>query len=170
MHDEARAAVRRIAEAHGLLDRADLTVLDLGGRNVNGSLRDLFAARDWTAVDAEQGNGVDIVADACNWRPDRRYDLVVCTEVLEHVKAWHLILDTAVAALADTGVLIVTCASDRRPRHGMSGGPWPEPGEHYANVQPAELAGNLARLGLHQFGIEYHHPPGDLYAWAKKTA
>ncbi|MFF5261344.1 class I SAM-dependent methyltransferase [Actinomadura viridis] len=169
MHDEARAAVKRLAETHGLLTHATLAVCDLGGRNVNGSLRGMFATHGWTAVDSTPGNGVDVVADARTWVPDRSYDLVLCTEVFEHVKGWPAIIATAERALAPGGLLIATCASDRRPPHGMSGGPWPEPGEHYCNVQPAELAAALADAFPRSFGIEYAYPPGDLYAWAEKT-
>jgi SAM-dependent methyltransferase len=168
VHDEARAAVARIADAHDLRARTDVAVLDLGGRNINGSLRDLFATRDWTAVDAVDAEGVDIVADARTWTPDRAYDVVLCTEVFEHVRDWRRVLGTCARALTPGGTLIATCASDRRPRHGMSGGPWPEPGEHYANVPPAELAAHLAHLGFLRFAVEYQFPPGDLYCWAKK--
>lgn len=169
MHDEAYAAVERIAAAYGLLRRKNLAVLDIGGRNINGTVRDLFAAKLWVALDAAKADGVDIVADARTWEPDRFYDLVVCTEVFEHVHGWPAVLATAYKALADDGVLIVTCASDRRPPHGAAGGPWPEPGEHYRNVQPAELAAALADVFPRNFGLEYSHPPGDLYAWARKT-
>lgn len=167
MHDEARAAVARLAAGHDLRDCSDLTVCDLGGRNVNGSLKDLFATGDWTAVDAEDGPGVDVVADARTWRTGRRFGLVLCTEVFEHVAAWPDIVHTAAMLLDDDGILIATCASDRRPPHGMSGGPWPEPGEHYANVRPAELAAVLADEFRH-FGIEYQWPPGDLYGWGRR--
>lgn len=169
MHDEAYAAVERIAAAYGLLRRKNLAVLDIGGRNINGTVKDLFATNVWVALDAVKADGVDIVADARTWEPDRFYDLVVCTEVLEHVHGWPAILATAANALTDDGVLIVTCASDRRPPHGAAGGPWPEPGEHYRNVQPAELAAALADVFPGNFGLEYSHPPGDLYAWARKT-
>lgn len=169
MHDEARAAVARIATYHGLRDRPDLAVCDLGGRNVNGSLKDLFATDDWTAVDSTDHPSVDIVADVRAWHPGRAYDLVLCTEVFEHVKDWPRIIATAHRALTAGGVLIATCASDRRPKHGMSGGPWPEPGEHYDNVPPADLVAELATVFPTSFAIEYAYPPGDLYAWAKRT-
>ena len=43
-------------------------VVDLGGRNVNGSPRALFgAATHYSVVDVRAGEGVDIVADAGAW-------------------------------------------------------------------------------------------------------
>lgn len=65
-------------------------------------------------------------------------------------------------------MLIVTCASDRRQPHGTGGGQWPEPGEHYSNVPPAELLAELANNFPGSWGMEYGYPPGDLYAWAQK--
>lgn len=168
MHPEARAAVARIADLHGLSGRPGISVCDLGGRNVNGSLRDLFTTSDWTAVDSSPGEGVDVVADARAWLPDRAYDVVLSTEVLEHVDEWHAIIATARTALTNGGLFIVTCASERRPIHGMSGGPWPEPGEHYRNIPPSDLAEVLAFVFPNAWGIEYAYPPGDLYGWAVK--
>jgi hypothetical protein len=79
MHDEAMAYVeqRRTDEA--------LAVLDVGGRWINGGVRELFPNADpYVSLDIVDGPGVDIVADAATWVPDRAYDLVVCTEVFEH--------------------------------------------------------------------------------------
>lgn len=114
-----------------------MDVLDIGGRNVNGSLRGLFPHANWTVLDKVASPEVDIIADASCWTPTRRWDLVLCTEVLEHVENWQeLIRNISIAARKD---LLITCAGPGRlPHSGFDGGPLAE-GEYYSNIDPAEL-------------------------------
>lgn len=165
MHAEARAAVARIAGELGYRDRTDISVLDIGGRNINGWLRDLFAASDWTALDNVASPEVDIVADARTWQPPRRWDLVLCTEVLEHVDNWQAVVATAAKATAVDGAVILTCASTGRPQHSQTGSAEIPDGEHYGNVSPVDL-GFVMRELFASHRVEYA-APGDAYAWGR---
>jgi SAM-dependent methyltransferase len=170
MHPEARNGLARQLEASGLDLAAPWRVLDLGGRDINGSIRDLLPAAKWTGLDIEAGPGVDLVHDATQPWPAEfdRFDLVVCTEVLEHVERWGALLRTAAQALEPGGPesLFVTCASTGRPEHGASGGPRPLPGEWYGNVAPEALRDVLG--GLFRYSqVEYRANPGDAYARAQ---
>jgi SAM-dependent methyltransferase len=169
MHPEARDGLARQLAASGLAPDAPWRVLDLGGRDINGSIRNLLPAARWTGLDIEPGPGVDLVHDATKPWPDDwdRFDLVVCTEVLEHVKHWPAVLRTAAQALEPGGpeTLFVTCASTGRPTHGASGDPLPGPGEWYANVPPALLEDRLLDL-FDDVTVEYRRLPGDAYARA----
>lgn len=170
MHPEAREGLARQLDASCLDLSAPWRVLDLGGRDINGSIRDLLPAAKWTGLDIKPGPGVDLVHDATQPWPDTfdRFDLVVCTEVLEHVERWAAILRTAAQALEPGGpeVLFVTCASTGRPEHGASGGPRPLPGEWYGNVSPGALRDALVGL-FRDSHVEYRANPGDAYAWAQ---
>ena len=131
----------------------DLAVLDIGGRDLNGSTRVLFPnARPYHVLDLRPGPNVDIVADAATW--DFRsagygpYDLVLCTETFEHAKHWRDIIATAWAILRPGGWLIFTCAGPGRPPHsgiepvwGLIGDEW------YANVSHGEIRDELFRQG-----------------------
>ena len=164
MHPEARAYVeeRRTDET--------LAVLDIGGRNVNGSIRDLFPNADpYVSLDIADGPGVDVVADAATWTPDRLYDLIVCTEVFEHTPEWPAILRTMAAACRPGGRLVLTMAGPGRSPHGGGGGPW-EVGEYYANVDPPDLAFMLAATGWTDVVIDYIPTPGDTRATARREA
>jgi SAM-dependent methyltransferase len=170
MHPEARDGLARQLEASGLDLDAPWRVLDLGGRDINGSIRDLLPGAKWTGLDIAAGPGVDLVHDATTPWPDGfdRFDLVVSTEVLEHVEQWAAILRTASQALEPDGpeALFVTCASTGRPQHGASGAPLPAPGEWYSNVSPGALADALEGLFRHS-AVEYRPNPGDAYARAQ---
>jgi SAM-dependent methyltransferase len=148
-------------------------VLDLGGRNVNGSPRPLFpAARSWTVLDVLADVGVDIVADAATWRPgDRRWDVVVCCEVLEHAERWPAIVATAYVALRPGGRLIVTTAAPGRALHsGVDGGPALYPGEHYGNIEPADLERELKAAGFADITVDVQPSPADVRAVATRPA
>jgi SAM-dependent methyltransferase len=170
MHPEARDGLARMLDASGLDLDQPWHVLDLGGRDINGSIRDLLPNAKWTGCDIEAGPGVDLVHDCTTPWPDNapHFDVVVCTEVLEHVAAWPELLSTCAEALAEGGpqLLYVTCASDGRAAHGAAGGPVPLPGEWYRNVPPGTLHEALSAR-FRQTAVEYRAIPGDAYAWAE---
>lgn len=162
MHNEAFDWVRRHAVS-------DVDVLDIGGRNINGSTRDLFPGSTWTALDIRPGQGVDIVADASTWTPNRAYDVVVCTEVFEHTPSWPRICMTAFKACRPGGVFVATMAGPGRPEHSAIDGGWTlHPGEYYGNVDPIELRGALADAGFVDVVVDVQQSPCDVRCVAVK--
>lgn len=128
----------------------DLAVLDIGGRDLNGNTRALFPnANPYHVIDIRPGKGVDIVADAADWRGNRgAYDLVLCTETFEHAERWREIILTAWEVLRPGGWLVFTCAGPGRPPHSGIEAVWGLiDGEHYANVSPQEIAAELTDQG-----------------------
>lgn len=130
----------------------DLSVLDIGGRDLNGSTRSLFPnANPYHVLDLRPGDGVHYVADAADWRPDPEsepYDLVLTTETFEHAKRWPEIIKTAWDVLRPGGWLIFTCAGPGRPAHsgveavmGLIGNEW------YENVSPDQIRTVLEEQG-----------------------
>jgi hypothetical protein len=114
------------------------TVVELGGRDVNGSVRPLFRGCEYVTVDTAPGPGVHFVGDAATWAPEpsRRFDTVVCTEVLEHTPVAERICVNAHALLESGGVFIVTAASIGRAPHSAVDGGALRDGEFYRNVSP----------------------------------
>jgi SAM-dependent methyltransferase len=97
------------------------------------------------------------------------FDIVLCTEVFEHVEKWPLILDTIHEALVPGGAAFVTFASEGRRPHGARGEHDVPAGEWYANVSRAEFRQALLRgPAWADFGVAYNPNPGDIYAWFKK--
>lgn len=129
----------------------DLAVLDIGGRDLNGSTRPLFPnANPYHVLDILPGAGVDFVADAADWRPEdgRKYDLVITTETFEHAKRWPEIIKTAWDVLRPGGWLIFTCAGPGRPPHSGHAAVWElAPGEWYENVSAEQIREVLADQG-----------------------
>lgn len=168
MHDEAMEWIARHATD------GPCTVLDIGGRDLNGSPRGLFpGATRYTVLDAlpgERVTDVDIIADAAEWNPSgQEWDVVVCSEVLEHAARWRAVIRTAYRALAPGGLLIVTTAAPGRPPHSAVDGRLRLlPGEHYANVRPAELERVLAATGFEGVTVDVQASPADVRAVAVK--
>lgn len=122
------------------LDQPGTVVMDLGGRNVNGTTRELFPTVDsYLALDLTAGPGVDIVADAATAELDQRFDVIVSTELLEHAEHAGEIVANAHRHLKPGGMFVATMAGPRRRPHGASGEPSPPPGEFYRNIYPRTL-------------------------------
>lgn len=155
----------------GLDPQRPWRILDVGGADVNGSVRDYFPAATFTGLDIEAAPGVQIVADAATWRPEGDeflYDVVIATELFEHAERWRDIIATMYGVLDFAGpqVFISTCASTGRPPHGARG-EWGVPeGQFYGNVDPEDLRAELEKH-FYEVHVEYQANPGDAYAWAK---
>ena len=140
MHAEARAWV----EAHA--PSSPVAVVEVGGRNINGGVRDLFDAVTYLSVDLEGGPGVDVVADFATFTPEGRVDVVVCCEVFEHTESWRALCAHAAEVLEPDGQFLVTAAGPgREPHSAHDGGPL-RGGEFYENVTPGDLSDVLDGL------------------------
>ena len=140
MHPEARAWIVEHAPS------SPVAVVEVGGRNINGGVRDLFDATCYVSIDLEGGPGVDVVGDFASWQPDSCPDVVVCCEVFEHAEGWRALCSHAAEVLADDGTFLVTAAGPGRdPHSGHDGGPL-HGGEFYENVDPLDLHSTLDGL------------------------
>lgn len=159
MHPQARAYVSQFAGSYR-------SVVEIGSRNVNGGVRDLFQTSDYTGIDIYPGPGVDVVASGATYKPKRKVALVVCCEVLEHTAEAEQIVANALSMLAKGGLFVMTCATDpRAPHSAVDGGPL-RPGEFYANVPIDSMTEWLKALDFHAEVQVHPNKHGDLYAHA----
>lgn len=142
MHQAAREYVSRYATPN------QIRVIEIGSRNINGTVRDLFPRAQWVGLDLSDGFCVDLVCDAAKYQPMIPVDLVVCCEVLEHAADWRDLIEAGVSWLVPGGRLIVTCAGPTRKAHSAVDGGQLQPGEHYENITVAELCRAMQTCGL----------------------
>lgn len=163
MHSEAYAFVRVVASQ---LLAPRRYVVEIGSRNVNGSVRDLFLGAAYTGIDVQPGPGVDVVVAGEAFRPAARPDTVICCEVFEHTDAADAIIANAHRMLQPGGVFIATMAgTGRGPHSAVDGGPLRD-GEFYRNVEAEQL-----RQWLDSFPKKaLQEKAGDLYCVAWKDA
>ena len=100
------------------------TVLEVGSLDVNGSARQVlepFHPRTYTGVDITPGRGVDRVLSA-SFLVDEfgpaAFDVVVSTEMLEHVQDWRWAIAQLKRVVAPGGLLVVTTRSPGFHHHG----------------------------------------------------
>lgn len=105
-------------------------VLEVGSRNVNGTVRPFLTAlgaRDYLGVDMVPGPGVDRlcdVADLASEFASDSFEVVVTTEMLEHVKDWRTAISNLKRVVAPDGLLVVTTRSFGFPYHDYPGDYW----------------------------------------------
>ncbi len=159
MHMAAYAFVERAVAALGPF----CSVLEIGSRNVNGGVRDLFGDCVYEGVDKEPGPGVDWVCDATKDLPSGPYDCVVCCEVFEHEQEWPRIVERAARVLMRGGALIVTAAGPGRAEHSAIDGGRLHADEWYANIEPAALFERARIVGLSPRICEENTVARDVY-------
>lgn len=110
-------------------------VLDVGSYDVNGTARSVIAPlgpASYTGVDMTPGPGVDEVVDVvklAEWVGEDRYDIVVSTEMLEHVRDWPASLRNLLEVVVDDGLLVLTTRAPGFPYHPFPGDHWRYPPE-----------------------------------------
>ena len=100
------------------------TVIEVGSRNINGSFRGIvekYHPVSYIGVDIEEGVGVDQICAAenlLNFFGYGKFDVVICTELLEHIGNWKRIIHNLKNILKSNGILIITTRSKGFPYHG----------------------------------------------------
>jgi len=89
-------------------------VLEVGSKYVNGSVRPLienFARpKEYIGVDLEHGKYVDVVLPAeriVEYFGRKVFDVVVSTELLEHVKDWRIVVNNMKEVLKRGGYIYI---------------------------------------------------------------
>jgi SAM-dependent methyltransferase len=119
-------------------DVAGRDVLEVGALDVNGTVRPVVEAlgpSSYIGVDLEEGPGVDEVLSAENlverFGPGA-FDVVITTELLEHVRDWRLVIRNLKLVTRPGGLVVVTTRSRGFPLHGY---PW----DHW-RYEPEDMA------------------------------
>jgi SAM-dependent methyltransferase len=98
-------------------------VIEVGSMNVNGSVRaglEALGPAKYVGVDLGEGPGVDQVCPADRLLErfgPKSFDLVVSTEMLEHVLDWRTAVENLKGLVADGGHLLITTRSRGFPYH-----------------------------------------------------
>jgi 2-polyprenyl-3-methyl-5-hydroxy-6-metoxy-1,4-benzoquinol methylase len=100
-------------------------IIEVGSNNVNGSLRPIYESwnpAEYVGIDIEYGPGVDIICDAEDILErfgKNSFDIVVSTELLEHVRNWRKVVSNLKNVCKPGGIIIITTRSFGHHYHGF---------------------------------------------------
>jgi SAM-dependent methyltransferase len=119
-----RAVIRFIEDS---LDRADVAgkdILEVGSLDVNGSVRPYLESlepRKYVGVDIAEGPRVDEICDVSDLVSrygEGAFDIVVSTELVEHVRDWRGAFSNMKHVVRPGGLLLITTRSFGTRVHG----------------------------------------------------
>lgn len=145
---------------------AAIEVIEIGSRDINGTVRPLFPRAKWTGLDLYAGPAVDVVCDASEWTPPQQVDMVICCEVLEHTEKWRDLIACAYRWLKPEGMFLMTCAAPGRGAHSHIDGQLLRAGEYYGNLSGRDIAYQFQAVGFPI--VMTRQSPYDTYASGRK--
>ncbi|MFA5817188.1 MAG: class I SAM-dependent methyltransferase [Bacteroidales bacterium] len=119
MHKRVKDFILGIKQIHPEFFR-DADVLDCGSLDVNGNNRPFFIDSHYTGIDIVDGKNVDVVTRVCDYTPNKLFDVVISTEMLEHDESFDESLQKMFWFLRPGGLLIITAAGLGREEHGTT--------------------------------------------------
>jgi SAM-dependent methyltransferase len=97
----------------------------VGSKYVNGSVRPLIEKfckpKEYVGIDVESGKFVDLLLPAeklLEYFGTEHFDVVISTELLEHVQDWRLVINNIKMVLKCGGYTYITTRSKGMPYHG----------------------------------------------------
>jgi ubiquinone/menaquinone biosynthesis C-methylase UbiE len=153
---------------------ANVSVIEIGSLDINGTVRDFFDATVYVGVDVAPGPGVDVVGtgEALDY-PDNSFDVAVSAECFEHNPEWVATF-TNMWRMTNRHV-IMTCASEGRPEHGTTASnpndsPFTFEWDYYRNLTEADFRAefDLDEMFSDYF-FEYNPIACDLYFYGVKA-
>ena len=99
-------------------------VVEVGSRDVNGSLRSIitaWGANRYIGLDILQGPGVDVVCRAeevTDKLGENSFDIVISTEMLEHIENWREAISNIKRVCKPGGIVLLTTRSQGYGYHG----------------------------------------------------
>ena len=106
------------------------SILEVGSYDINGSLRPIiesWAPLEYIGVDIEEGPGVDLVCnveDIIGRFGKESFDIVISTELVEHVRDWRIVISNIKNVCNQNGIMLITTRSYGFPFHAYPNDFW----------------------------------------------
>lgn len=154
----------------------NVRVLDIGSLDINGNNRIFFDRCDYIGVDIGEGKNVDVVSLGHEYNSDKKFDVVITTELLEHDIFWKKTFLNGLNLLNNYGLYIFTCAGYGRPEHGTAktdpnSSPFTSDikfWENYYENRTIKDFANILDFEENFYECSFQYNPGDLYFYGIK--
>ena len=150
MHKQVAQFIETIKLVHPGFFRY-VSVLDCGSLDINGSNRRFFADSVYTGIDIVDGRNVEVVTRVHDFKPNKLFDVVISTEMLEHDEYCMKSLAKMFSLLSPGGLLIITAAAWARKEHGTidhSPKDSPATNDYYKHIDIYTFASSLPMHGF----------------------
>jgi ubiquinone/menaquinone biosynthesis C-methylase UbiE len=148
----------------------NVSVIEMGSLNINGTVRDFYNAKKYVGVDLEEGPGVDFVSPAQEVGfEDNSFDVAVSAECFEHNPFWAETFENMYRIAS--AFVIFTCASDGREEHGTrrshpSTSPFTLDWDYYKNLNEKDFRSKFKIDEMfNEYEFIYNQNSKDLYFW-----
>lgn len=139
MHPSVMDFLRRVLRPEEVEGR---DVLEVGSQDVNGSPREVVLPMRplrYVGVDFAPGKGVDVVLDVqkeefYRYFYPKWFDVVISTEMLEHVGDWRAAVVNMLSVVRPGGLLVVTTRGPGFPYHGYPHDYWRFTVENFRSI------------------------------------
>ncbi len=105
-------------------------VIEIGSCDINGTLRPIIESHrpgEYIGIDINEGPGVDMICrveDVLERFGLESFDLVIATELLEHIKDWRSVISNIKNLCRTDGVILITTRSKGFKYHGFPHDYW----------------------------------------------
>ena len=119
-----------VTRALSVEDVEGLRVLEVGSYDVNGSVRpyvESLRPAEYLGIDQSEGPRVDRVMDCLDMVDElgaETFDVVISTEMLEHVRNWQASIEALIDMVRLDGLLVITTRSPGFPYHAYPEDHW----------------------------------------------
>lgn len=146
------------------------SVLDVGSRNVSGTIKENFVKRaiDYTGFDMVAGNNVDIEGNSHEldkYFKKGQFDVIVCFDTLEHDDKFWLSVEQMKALLDSGGYLLIGVPSRYCPKHD-----WPHDYWRFMEDGVKSMFDGMEEVHIE---VEYasslaNNTEDEIYGWGRK--
>lgn len=120
-HPEQAHFCLSVKKKYPIFFNMNVDVLDIGSLDINGNNRYLWEGKySYTGVDIGKGKNVDVVSKGHEFKPNKKYDVVISTECFEHDQHWRDTILNCISLTKQGGLFMFTCATTGRQEHGTS--------------------------------------------------
>lgn len=147
-------------------------VLEVGSRDINGSVRDEFINADYIGIDVEAGPGVDQVCLGHEFQADpESFDVVCSNETFEHDPYAARTVAHMLSLLRPGGLFFMTCAGEGRKEHGTTrtGSRYGPDANYYQNVSVSLFLTWIQAADFEELYLKHNRTVSDLYCFAIKA-